>query len=145
MQVDHILPWSRFGDDSFNNKTLCTAKANQEKRGRTPYEWYCEGQKRGRLGHLCGAGSGLPALKGFKRRNYTIKDAKSLEEKFRSRNLNDTRWTCRLLAECLKQLYPEKEASRRVFTRPGALTDRMRRGWGAAMDQEGREGRAHSR
>jgi CRISPR-associated endonuclease Csn1 len=40
VQVDHILPWSRFGDDSFNNKTLCTAKANQEKRGRTPYEWF---------------------------------------------------------------------------------------------------------
>ena len=31
-QVDHILPWSRFGDDSFNNKVLCSAAANQEKR-----------------------------------------------------------------------------------------------------------------
>jgi CRISPR-associated endonuclease Csn1 len=37
-QVDHILPWSRFGDDSFMNKTLCTAAANQAKRNRSPFE-----------------------------------------------------------------------------------------------------------
>ncbi len=40
MQVDHILPWSRFGDDSFMNKTLCMAYANQAKHGRTPFEWF---------------------------------------------------------------------------------------------------------
>jgi CRISPR-associated endonuclease Csn1 len=130
VQVDHILPWSRFGDDSFNNKTLCTAKANQEKCGRTPYEWFASSKSESQWETYVARVQSLPALKGFKRRNYTIKDAKSLEEGFRSRNLNDTRWTCRLLAECLKQLYPENEGNRRIFTRPGALTDRMRRGWG---------------
>ncbi len=128
VQVDHILPWSRFGDDSFNNKTLCTAKANQEKKGRTPFEWF--GSDETRWDAYVGRVNGLLSLKGFKRRNYTIKSAKEIEEKFRSRNLNDTRWTCRLLAECLKQLYPKAEGNRRVYTRPGALTDRMRRGWG---------------
>ncbi|MGH6715869.1 MAG: type II CRISPR RNA-guided endonuclease Cas9, partial [Bradyrhizobium sp.] len=39
-QVDHILPWSRFGDDSYLNKTLCITGANQDKRGRTPFEWF---------------------------------------------------------------------------------------------------------
>lgn len=130
VQIDHILPWSRFGDDSFNNKTLCTAKANQEKRGRTPYEWFSQGKSEAEWETYVARVQSLPAMKGFKRRNYTIKDAKSLEEGFRSRNLNDTRWTCRLLAECLKQLYPDKEGNGRVSTRPGALTDRMRRGWG---------------
>lgn len=130
VQVDHILPWSRFGDDSFFNKTLCTAKANQEKRGRTPYEWFSQDKSESEWETYVARVQSLPALRGFKRRNYTIKDAKSVEEGFRSRNLNDTRWTCRLLAECLKQLYPENEGNRRIFTRPGALTDRMRRGWG---------------
>jgi CRISPR-associated endonuclease Csn1 len=128
VQVDHILPWSRFGDDSFHNKTLCTARANQEKRGRTPFEWL--GNDEAGWSTYVARVQSLPALRGFKRRNYTIKDAANLEEKFRSRNLNDTRWTARLLAECLKQLYPKDEGTRRVFTRPGALTDRMRRGWG---------------
>ena len=36
VQVDHILPWSRFGDDSYRNKTLCFIKQNADKRGRTP-------------------------------------------------------------------------------------------------------------
>lgn len=140
VQVDHILPWSRFGDDSFNNKTLCTAKANQEKRGRTPFEWYSKDKGETEWETYVARVQSLPGLKGFKRRNYTIKDAKSLEEGFRSRNLNDTRWTCRLLAECLKQLYPENEGSRRVFTRPGALTDRMRRGWGLQWIKKNEKG-----
>ncbi len=130
VQVDHILPWSRFGDDSFNNKTLCTAKANQEKRGRTPFEWFSKDKSETDWEALEARVKALPALKGYKRRNYTIRDAASVEGKFLTRNLNDTRWACRLLAECLKQLYPKDKRDRKVFTRPGALTDRLRRGWG---------------
>ncbi len=140
VQVDHILPWSRFGDDSFNNKTLCTAKANQEKRGRTPYEWFQKDKSEADWDVYVARIKDLSALRGFKRRNYTIKDAASVEEKFRSRNLNDTRWTARLLAECLKQLYRKDEGMRRVFTRPGALTDRMRRGWGVQWMKKDEKG-----
>jgi CRISPR-associated endonuclease Csn1 len=129
VQVDHILPWSRFGDDSFHNKTLCTASANQHKRGRTPYEWFSKEKSEAEWDLYVARVQELPALRGFKRRNYTIKDAAEREAKFRERNLNDTRWTCRLLAECLRQLYPPGD-SRQVFARPGALTDRLRRGWG---------------
>lgn len=38
-QIDHILPFSRTFDNSQNNKVVCFAKANQEKRNRTPREW----------------------------------------------------------------------------------------------------------
>jgi CRISPR-associated endonuclease Csn1 len=130
VQVDHILPWSRFGDDSFNNKTLCKARANQHKRGRTPFEWFSQDKTDEDWETFVARVAALKALRGFKRRNYTIKDAASVEEKFRNRNLTDTRWTSRLLAEVLRQLYPEGEGQRRVFTRPGALTDRLRRAWG---------------
>ena len=129
VQVDHILPWSRFGDDSFHNKTLCTASANQQKRGRTPFEWYSTEKSADDWELFLARVRELPTLKGFKRRNYTMRDAGSAEEKFRTRNLNDTRWACKLLAECLKQLYPASD-KRQVFARPGALTDRLRRGWG---------------
>jgi CRISPR-associated endonuclease Csn1 len=129
VQVDHILPWSRFGDDSFHNKALCTAQSNQQKRGRTPFEWFSQDRGESEWHAFVARVQSLPALKGFKRRNYTIKDARSVEEKFRARNLTDTRWACRLLAECLKQLYPAND-KRQVYARPGALTDRLRRGWG---------------
>src|SRR5690606_37423962 len=74
-------------------------------------------------------------LRGFKKRNYLLKNAREREEQFRSRNLNDTRYAARLLAEAVKLFYPsgerqEKGGNRRVFTRPGALTAALRHAWG---------------
>lgn len=136
VQVDHILPWSRSGDDSFVNKTLCFTKANQEKRGSTPFEWL--GSDAARWSAFVAAVESL-GMKGRKKRNYLLKDAKVLEEKFRPRNLNDTRYACRLLADELKGLYPD-DGQRRVYTRPGSLTNRLRQAWGLQSlkkDQEG--------
>jgi len=39
-EIDHILPYSRSFDDSLNNKVLCLAKENQEKKNKTPYEYF---------------------------------------------------------------------------------------------------------
>ncbi|MDR3215148.1 MAG: type II CRISPR RNA-guided endonuclease Cas9 [Bacilli bacterium] len=38
-EVDHILPFSRTWDNSYNNKVLVHKKCNQEKKENTPYEW----------------------------------------------------------------------------------------------------------
>ncbi len=127
VQVDHILPWSRFGDDSFINKTLCFAGANQEKKGRTPFEWF--GQDQEKWQKFAAAIEGTKGMKGRKKRNYLLRDAQAVQEKFRERNLNDTRYACRILMEHLAALYP-KDKNRYVFARPGMLTDKLRRGWG---------------
>jgi CRISPR-associated endonuclease Csn1 len=127
VQVDHILPWSRFGDDSFVNKTLCFAGANQQKRGRTPFEWI--GADAARWEGFARAVEAIKAMKGRKKRNYLLRDAASVEDKFKARNLNDTRYAARIVLEHLARLYP-KEGARRVLSRPGPLTDRLRRGWG---------------
>ncbi len=146
VQVDHILPWSRFGDDSFVNKTLCTAKANQEKKGRTPYEWFKADKSDAEWEAFVARVESIQYMKGFKKRNYKLMNAEEAAEKFRNRNLNDTRWTCRLLAEALKQLYPKSEKAkdgkerRRVFARPGALTDRLRRAWGLQWVKKNEKG-----
>lgn len=129
VQVDHILPWSRSGDDSFVNKTLCLAKANQDKKGRTPFEWFYADKTKEEWDSLVARVETNKAMKGRKKRNYLLKDASILEEKFRNRNLNDTRYASRLLADELARLYLA-DGKRRVFARPGALTDRLRRGWG---------------
>jgi CRISPR-associated endonuclease Csn1 len=124
VQVDHILPWSRSGDDSFVNKTLCWAKANQDKKGQTPFEWF--GDEADRWQAFTSAVEGCHAMKGRKKRNFLLKDASVLEEKFRSRNLNDTRYATRLLLNILKRDNPHVT----VAARPGPLTDRLRRAWG---------------
>lgn len=127
VQVDHILPWSRSGDDSFLNKTLCFAKENQEKKGQTPFEWFGKDETRWQTFSECVETN--KAMKGRKKRNYLLKDAKVLEEKFRPRNLNDTRYATRLLLDALARWYPE-DGKVHVLARPGALTNRLRIGWG---------------
>ena len=54
--------------------------------------------------------------------------------------LNDTRYASRLLADELVRLYPA-DGKRRVFARPGALTDRLRRGWGLQGLKKDAEGK----
>src|SRR3546814_3166422 len=39
VQVDHVLPRSRSQDNGYQNRVLCFAKANQDKKQRTPWEW----------------------------------------------------------------------------------------------------------
>lgn len=139
VEIDHILPWSRFSDDSFHNMTLCLTDTNRDKRNQTPREWL--GGNEAIWIKFEGRIKALPYLKGMKRRNYLLENADEAAERFKSRNLNDTRWTCRLLAEALRQVLPDRDIGevderslpkkvRRVFVRPGALTDRMRRAWG---------------
>lgn len=139
-EVDHILPWSRSGDDGFINKSLCTAKANREKKGRTPFEWFKQEKTEKEWEEFASRVESNKAFKGRKKRNYMLRDARVLEEKFRPRNLTDTQYATRVFAETLKAMYPE-DGSRRVFTRPGALTDRLRRAWGVQGLKKDKDGK----
>jgi CRISPR-associated endonuclease Csn1 len=145
VQIDHILPWSRFGDDSYSNKTLCLTRANQHKKGRTPFEWFHVERGPKEWEAFIARVDSL-RIDGFKKRNYKLRDAEAAADKFRARNLNDTRWTSRLLAEALKQLYPgveknaEGDGMRRVFARPGALTDRLRKAFGLQWIKKNEKG-----
>ena len=130
VQVDHILPWSRFGDDSFHNKTLCLAVANQQKKDSTPFEWFRAGKTEGEWEQLRARIEGNKLLRGMKKRNFLLQNAEEIEERFKSRNLNDTRYAARALMERLDRLYPPELGSRRVYARPGALTQKLRRAWG---------------
>lgn len=147
LQVDHILPWSRFGDDSFNNKTLCFASANQDKKRKTPFEWF--GGDEGRWTLFAARIEGNKSFRGFKKRNYLLKDASEKEKAFRDRNLNDTRYAARVLAEAAKLFYPpgeraKKGETRRILTRPGALTSAIRHAWGLNRFKKHTDGKRRS-
>lgn len=129
-QTDHILPWSRFGDDSYLNKTLCCVSCNQNKRRRTPFEWFSDDKAESDWEAFATRVEVLKEMKGLKKRNYKLKDASAAEERFKARNLTDTRWATRLLADELKRMFPAPEGERRIFTRPGAVTSKLRRAWG---------------
>ena len=148
-QVDHILPWSRFGDNSYVNLTLCTAWANQNKKNRTPREWMDEegldwesyvARVEARPGTRDPQG-----MKGIKKRNYLLKDAKEKEEAFRARNLNDTKWAARIILQGIEALYPIElnengNPIRRVRARSGGVTSLLRRGWGLESLKKDKDG-----
>ncbi len=130
VQVDHILPWSRFGDDSFANKTLCTARANQEKKGRTPFEWFEQDRTQAEWEAFAARVDGCKGMRGRKKRGFYLRrNAAEVEEGFKARNLGDTRYATRVLLGLLARLYPA-DGQRHVLARPGALTAKLRRAWG---------------
>jgi CRISPR-associated endonuclease Csn1 len=128
VQVDHILPWSRFGDDSFINKTLCFTSANAEKRSDTPFEWFMR-SKPADWDRFSAQVEACKALKGRKKRNYLMRNAQEREGQFRERNLNDTRYATRVLLGELKRLY-FPDSPHHVAARPGELTAKLRQAWG---------------
>ncbi len=45
-QIDHIFPRTLGGNDALYNKVVCFLKENQDKKGRTPYEWLYSDKER---------------------------------------------------------------------------------------------------
>jgi len=132
IQVEHILPLSRFPDDSFGNKTLCHQACNIEKHNRTPWEAFgANDEEWGKI---------VERVKKFgnksKLERFLIKDSSTLEE-FSSRRLNDTRYISTLAARYLATLYggrdiaTEDNKKRRVIhSSSGMATATLRRNWG---------------
>jgi CRISPR-associated endonuclease Csn1 len=82
-QTDHILPWSRFGDDSYLNKTLCCTRCNQHKKGRTPFEWFCE-MTETEWDTFLARLENLKEMKGLKKRNFKLRDAAAMRTNSRN-------------------------------------------------------------
>jgi CRISPR-associated endonuclease Csn1 len=130
-QVDHIIPFSRMPDDSFQNKVLCYVQENQYKSNRTPFEAYGGSEKYEQI---------LDRVRNWKRPNlgklkrFELRTTEELEG-FSSRQLNDTRYASKLACELIGTLYGGRDiqtegGSRQVvFASSGMVTATLRRGW----------------
>lgn len=126
VQIEHIFPWSRSLNDSFNNKTLCFADENRAKGNKTPYEFY------GTQGDKKWEAIKLQALSCFKTKtNYPncynkfkhfVK--KKHDEDFISRQLNDTRYISKEAKNYLSKI------CNNVLVAPGQMTATLRHHWG---------------
>ncbi|STQ83966.1 type II CRISPR RNA-guided endonuclease Cas9 [Helicobacter fennelliae] len=94
LQVDHIYPYSRSFDDSYMNKCLVLTKANQEKGNRTPFEVF--GTDSAKWGVITTLAQKLPHKKRRRILNTAFNDK---EAGFKLRNLNDTSYIARLVAD----------------------------------------------
>ncbi|MGH9543495.1 MAG: type II CRISPR RNA-guided endonuclease Cas9, partial [Terriglobales bacterium] len=134
--IDHILPISRFPDDSFGNKCVAHRRCNVEKVNRTPLEAFGHDAERwaqildrvkkwddpGKLERFLCAAEDLDL---------------AAETSFASRRLNETRYTTSVAAKYLGLLYggrdalqPDGSRRRTIFATSGVATATLRRGWG---------------
>ncbi|WP_010632729.1 type II CRISPR RNA-guided endonuclease Cas9 [Sporolactobacillus vineae] len=136
-EVDHIIPYSRSFDDSNSNKVLVLSRMNQEKKNRTPYEWFGGDEHRWNKFE-----SYVNALK-VNRKKKSLLTKKNMdteeEDTFKSRHLNDTRYITRFIKSFVEDnlLFREIEgAKQHVFTVNGAYTSLMRKRWGFNKNRE---------
>ncbi|MFA5298739.1 MAG: type II CRISPR RNA-guided endonuclease Cas9 [Lutibacter sp.] len=125
VQIEHIHPWSRSLNDSFNNKTLCWADENRKKGNKTPFEFYGDD-----LGNW--AAIKERALKLFSdTKEYPNSYQKfkrfvqqKFDDDFSSRQLNDTRYISKEAKDYLNKI------CKKVSVSPGQMTSNLRQKWG---------------
>ncbi|MFN3754506.1 type II CRISPR RNA-guided endonuclease Cas9 [Flavobacterium sp.] len=125
VQIEHIHPWSRSLNDSFNNKTLCYADENRRKGDKTPFEFYGGDEQnwsaiKERALKLFSDTKEYPnAYQKFKRFVQ-----QKFDEDFSTRQLNDTRYISKEAKEYLSQV------CKNVIVSPGQATSNLRQKWG---------------
>lgn len=147
-QIDHVLPFSRTGDNSRHNKVLVLSRSNQLKREQSPYEWMASGAE------------GAPSWREFKARveeNRRLSNRKkgflletdlvNKEGDFQSRNIADTaymsREVCAYLSDCLQ--FPEDGSINHVVPVAGRATAWLRHRWGLNFGATGEKDRSDDR
>lgn len=124
VQVDHILPYSRTGNDNYLNKTLVKTSANQKKGNRTPVEWLKGTEQLNKFEKFI---TNSIKILPDKKANYLLqKLTPEMEEEFKSRNLNDTKYISKYLASFIKA-YLNVDKVNMV---KGGITAKLRGVWG---------------
>jgi CRISPR-associated endonuclease Csn1 len=130
--VEHIIPRSRYPDDSFQNKTLCYLPENRDvKKGQTPWEAY--GKDEQRWAEI------MTRVSSWNNRGKMARFAIQTEEalgEFSARQMNDTRYASVLASRFLGTLYGGRDvvdgekARQVIFASSGAVTATLRSSWG---------------
>ena len=127
VEIDHILPYSRSFDDSFNNKVLVKSAENQNKRNRTPME-YMQNDEVKLNKFVTGVQSWIHnsrKVANLLRENFNVQ---AMQE-WKSRNLNDTKYISRFVFNFLNDYLElaEGKRKRRIVAVNGAITSYIRK------------------
>ncbi len=147
LEIDHIVPDSRGGDNGFHNKVICHRKCNRDKRNQTPCEWlseekfaellrrfeYLDSRTREKIGEY--------DLVPNPRKWRNLQSQGRSEDEWRESQLNDTSYAAVAVSSYLREaLYagdqPDEQGvrQRRIFTTKGQYTSMLRRDWGLLED-----------
>ncbi|QTE23916.1 type II CRISPR RNA-guided endonuclease Cas9 [Polaribacter cellanae] len=137
-QIEHIIPQSRYFDNSLSNKIICESEVNQLKDNKTAYEFLKE-----KGGSII---NGFPLLKiddyekhcnqYFKKNRTKLKNLLSEEipEGFIKRQLNDSRYISKFIKSLLSNIVREENEKeptvKKLLPVNGAVTSKLKQDWG---------------
>lgn len=147
-QIEHVIPQSRFFDDSMSNKVICEAEVNARKDRMLAHEFICAcgGEKitlsGGKVVTILTKEQYENKIKELFASNKAKQEKLMLDdipEKFVARQMNDSRYISRLMLRLLSNIVREQNASgeyepeatsKNVIACNGATTTRLKQDWG---------------
>lgn len=142
-EIEHVIPQSRFFDDSFSNKVICEAAVNKLKDKLLGYEFI-----KSHHGAIVDCGCNrtvkildVDAYERLVAKLYATNKAKreklmmeDIPDTFIARQLNDSRYMSRyilsLLSRIVRDDVEQESTSKHVIPVNGAITDRLKQDWG---------------
>jgi CRISPR-associated endonuclease Csn1 len=145
LEIDHIIPYSRCGDNSLTNRVLCYVESNRNKREQTPREWWSNSFDSRACAMRFMENHAPAANDYFSRREYELKWSNfsrvDTPKQWKGSQLSDTAYAAREVQLYLAQvLWPNEvppldseqrdtHSPRRIFVTKGAYTSRLRKDW----------------
>lgn len=122
--IDHIIPKSRYFDNSISNKVVCASNINEEKDNRTAWQYIS--QQNSKIG-ICSTEEYVQHVNrifyGQKKKNLL---AESIPSNPVARQLKDTQY----ISTAIKDELAKIVGSENIKTSTGGVTDYLRKHWG---------------
>lgn len=147
-EIEHVIPQSRYFDDSFSNKVICEAEVNKRKDRQLGYEFIKnhQGEKiqlsQGKTVEVLS----VEAYEKFVKEHYANNRTKmkkllmeDIPDGFIERQLNDSRYISKFMKGLLSNIVREKlsggefeqeAVSKNLISCNGSITDRLKKDWG---------------
>ena len=147
-QIEHVIPQSRWFDDSLSNKVICEAEVNQLKDRELGHEFIVRHHGE-RVPLTMGGEVEILSVEAYeklvkdlfannrRKREKLMMD--EIPEEFSSRQMNDSRYISRLMMHLLSNIVrtgdeegnrEDATTSKNVLPCNGSITDRLKRDWG---------------
>ena len=144
-EIEHIIPQSRFFDDSFSNKIICEAEVNSLKDNQLAYEFIKNNKEvkvelsNGKFVTLLSPDAYAENVKKYfagnnlksKREKLLMED---IPEEFIKRQLNDSRYISRMVKSLLSNIVREEGeedgTAKNIVVSSGGVRSRLKQDWG---------------
>src|SRR5690554_1868514 len=137
-QIEHIIPQSRYFDNSLSNKIICESAVNEDKDNKTAFEYL-----KNKSGNVIN-GHKLLSLEEyeahvnlyFKNNRKKLKNllSEDIPEGFINRQINDSRYISKLIKGLLSNIVREEgeqeATSKHLVPLNGAITSKLKQDWG---------------